>query len=91
MARPKWSRKVRVTATLPSDMVKALDQATKRRGLSSRSQALEVALARWLREHRRREIERDVEAYYRALTAAEKQEDREWAQFASRATRRLWD
>ena len=91
MAPQERSRKVRVTATLPSDMVKALDRATKRRGLSSRSRALEVALAHWLREHRRREIEGGVEAYYRSLTTAEKREDREWAQFASRSNRRLWD
>jgi metal-responsive CopG/Arc/MetJ family transcriptional regulator len=72
-------------------MVKALDQTTKRRGLSSRSRALEVALTHWLRETRWREIEREVEAYYRSLTAMEKREDREWAQFASRSNRRLWD
>ena len=91
MARREQSRKVRVTATLPSDMVKALDQTTKRRGLSSRSRALEVALTHWLRETRRREIEREVEVYYRSLTATEKREDHEWAQFASRSNRRLWD
>jgi metal-responsive CopG/Arc/MetJ family transcriptional regulator len=91
MARREQSRKVRVTATLPSDMVKALDQTTKRRGLSSRSRALEIALTHWLRETRRREIEQEVEAYYRSLTAMEKREDREWAQFASRSNRRLWD
>jgi metal-responsive CopG/Arc/MetJ family transcriptional regulator len=91
MARRGQSRKVRVTATLPSDMVRALDLTTKRRGLPSRSRALEVALTHWLRETRRREIEREVEAYYRSLTATEKREDREWAQFASRSNRRLWD
>lgn len=91
MARQKPARKVRVTATLDSNMVQALDQATKRYGLSSRSQALEVALMHWLREQRRQEIERDTEAYYRTLTAREKREDREWAEFASHAARRLWD
>ena len=91
MARREHSRKVRVTATLPSDMVKALDQTTKRRGLSSRSRALEVALTHWVRETGRREIEREVEAYYRSLTAMEKREDRDWAKFASRSNRRLWD
>jgi len=91
MARREQSRKVRVTATLPTDMVKALDQTTKRRGLSSRSRALEVALTHWLRETRRREIEREVETYYRSLTTTEKREDREWARFASRSNRRLWD
>ena len=91
MARREQSRKVRVTATLPADMVKALDQTTKQRGLSSRSRALEAALTHWLRETRRREIEGQVEAYYRSLTVVEKREDREWTKFASRSNRRLWD
>lgn len=91
MLNRECSRKVRVTATLDSEMVKALDRATKRRGLSSRSQALEAALTHWLREQRRREIEGEIEAYYRAQTPAEKREDREWTRLASRVARRLWD
>lgn len=78
MLNRERSRKVRVAATLDSEMVRALDQATKRRGLSSRSQALGAALTHWLREQRRREIEGEIEAYYRAQTPAEKREDREW-------------
>ena len=84
-------RKVRVTATLDQGMVEALDRAAKQHGLASRSQALETALAHWLREQRRQEIERETEAYYRSLTPAEKREDREWVRFASRVAARLWD
>lgn len=91
MIHRERSRRVRVTATLDSDMVKALDQATKRRGFSSRSQALEVALTHWLQEQRRREIEREMEAYYRSLTPAEKRENREWTQLVARAAKRRWD
>lgn len=84
-------KRVRVTATLDQDIVEALDRATKRGGLASRSQALEAALARWLREQQRSEIEREVEAYYRSLTEEERREDREWARYASHAARRLRD
>ena len=85
MARREESRKVRVTATLPADIVKALDQVAKQHGVPSRSQAVEAALAHWLREQRRRTIEGEMEAYYRSLTPAEKRENREWIRFVARA------
>lgn len=92
MTRREHARRVRVTATLSADIVKSLDEAAKRRGLPSRRRALEAALIHWwLREQRRRVIEREVEAYYRALPAAEKREDREWSRFAFTANRRLWE
>jgi metal-responsive CopG/Arc/MetJ family transcriptional regulator len=85
------ARKVRVTATLDRDMVEALDRAAKRHRLGSRSQALEAALKHWLREQRQREIDREIEAYYRSLTPSEKREERQWARFSSRVAARLWD
>ncbi len=91
MVRPDRLRRVRVTATLDPDVVKALDQATRRRGLSSRSQALEVALTHWLLEQRKREIEQEMEAFYRSLTPEEKRENREWTRFVARAAKRRWD
>lgn len=71
------------------DMNKALDDLAKRRGLSSRSRALEAALSYWLAEQERRRVEEEVEAYYRGRTSPEKREDREWAEFASRSARHL--
>lgn len=91
MTRQERSRKVRVTATLDSEVVKALDQATRQSGLSSRSQAVETAVTHWLLEQKKREIEREMEAYYRSLTPAEKRENREWTRFVARAARRRWD
>jgi len=91
MAGRRRARKVRVTATIDQGMVEALDRAAKRRGLVSRSQALETALTHWLREQEQRDIEREIEAYYRSLTPAEKREHREWAEFSSRQAARLWD
>lgn len=91
MGRQARARKIRVTATLDPEMVKALDQAATRHGLTSRSQALETALAHWLREQRRQEIEREMEAYYRSLTRAEKRENQEWTQFVARSASRRWE
>jgi metal-responsive CopG/Arc/MetJ family transcriptional regulator len=91
MAPREGSRKIRVTATLDADIVKALDQAAKQHGVSSRSRALEAALVHWLREQRRRKIETEMEAYYRSLTPAEKRENREWTRFVARAASRRRD
>ena len=91
MAAQRRSRRVRVTATLDKGMVEALDRTAKQQRLGSRSQALEAALKHWLREQRQREIDREIEAYYRSLTPAEKREEREWAKFSSRVAARLWD
>ena len=83
------ARKLRITATVDPNTVAALDRLIKKAGLSSRSKAVEVALSYWLAEQRCRETEREIEAYYRSLTPAEKDEDREWARFASRQAGRL--
>jgi len=77
------ARKLRISATVGPSTVAALDRLVKKAGLSSRSKAVEVALSYWLAERRHRETEREIEAYYRSLTPAEKDEDREWARFAS--------
>ena len=70
------------------ETVAALDRAVKTRGLSSRSKALETALNHWLTEHKRQQIEREIEEYYRSRNVREKGEDREWARFASRQAAR---
>jgi len=83
------TRRLRVTASLGAGVVRALDELARRRGLSSRSQAVEEALSYWLAEQERRRVEKEVEAYYRGLAGAEKREDAEWADFASRSARHL--
>jgi Arc/MetJ-type ribon-helix-helix transcriptional regulator len=87
MGRP--SRRVPVTASLETGVVRALDDLAKRRGLSSRSRAVEEALSYWLAEQERRRVEQDVEAYYRGLSGPERGEEAEWARFASRSARHL--
>lgn len=83
------THKLRVTASLDAGVVKALDNLAKRRGLPSRSRALEAALSYWITEQERRRVEEEVEAYYRARTGREKREDKEWAEFTSRSSRHL--
>lgn len=83
------TQRVRVTASLNAGMIRALDNLAKRRGLSSRSRALEVALSYWLAEQEQRRVEEEVEAYYKSRTNEEKKEDREWAAFASKSPWRL--
>jgi metal-responsive CopG/Arc/MetJ family transcriptional regulator len=83
------THRLRVTASLDAGVVKALDDLAKRRGLPSRSRALEAALSYWLAEHERRRVEEEVEAYYRGRTGPEKREDREWTEFTSRSSRHL--
>jgi len=83
------TQRLRVTASLNAGMIKALDELAKRRGLSSRSRALETALSYWLAEQERRRVEEEVEAYYRGRTDTEKREDKEWAAFSSRSLGRL--
>jgi metal-responsive CopG/Arc/MetJ family transcriptional regulator len=89
MPRRAQPRKVRVTAALDAEMLKTLDRVARQQGLSSRSQALEAALAHWLKEQARRRIENETEAYYRGLNESERREDREWTNLASRAAARL--
>lgn len=91
MANRRRTRRVRVTATLDQAVVEALDRAAKQHRLRSRSQALEAALKHWFREQKQREIDREIEAYYRSLTPAERREHKEWTDLASRQAARLWD
>jgi metal-responsive CopG/Arc/MetJ family transcriptional regulator len=87
--RMRSSHKVRVTVSIADELVAALDRQVAERRAPSRSAALE----RWLREGRRREIERRLEestiAYYEELTAAERAEDAAMARGLSAAARRL--
>ena len=70
--------------SIAPEMLKALDRAIRKVGFPSRSHALEATLDHWLAQHRQQQIERETEVYYQSLTAQEKREDREWAEFASR-------
>jgi metal-responsive CopG/Arc/MetJ family transcriptional regulator len=80
--------RVKISVSLPSDLVSKIDRVA-RRDARSRSRVLEA----WLRAAARTEAERELEAatiaYYESLTAEERDEDTQLAMASSRATRRL--
>ena len=82
------SPRVKISVSLPRDLVARIDQAAREQ-TRSRSRVLED----WLRSGNRRGVERELElataAYYDSLTPAEDGEDRAVAGALSRAARRL--
>ena len=40
---------------------------------------------------KKREIEKDIEAYYLSLTEKEKKEDRGWTKIAAESVKRTWN
>jgi metal-responsive CopG/Arc/MetJ family transcriptional regulator len=83
--------KAKITLTLSSDVVRQLDALARAPQARSRSQLVEEALRRWLDERVQENIERQTEEYYRSLSPAEREQDREWAALAAEAARHLWD
>ncbi len=84
-------RKVKVTASLDPDIVKAMDEYIKRFNLRSRSQLIEKALRAWQKEAKKRMLEKQVEAYYRAISDDEREDDRQWCETAAQSASRLWE
>jgi len=65
--------------TLAPETVRWLDHAVAEGRYASRSEAVGEALAGWVREESSRARDSEIDAYYDALTAAEVEEDQEWA------------
>ena len=82
--------KAKVTVTLSPDVVRRLDALRQGREARSRSQLIEEALRRWLEERVQKDLERQTEEYYRSLSPAEQEEDKEWSAIAAEAATRLW-
>lgn len=83
-------RKTKLTVTISGDVVNEIDEIAKEKGIP-RSQAIEEMLRDWLLKSKRREIEKDIEAYYLSLTEKEKKEDREWTKIAAESVKRTWN
>ena len=62
------SAKVKVTASLDAELVRAIDEFLKESGDRSRSQLIEDALRKWQKEQKRQEIESQIEEYYLSLS-----------------------
>lgn len=84
------STKTKITVTLSPEVVRKLQSISDARSCS-RSLLVEEALQRWFREHAQKELETQVEEYYRALSKAEREEDRQWTRIAAKSAKRLWD
>jgi metal-responsive CopG/Arc/MetJ family transcriptional regulator len=85
------SVKVKVTASLDAELVKAIDEFLKESGDRSRSQLIEDALRKWQKGQKREEIESQIEEYYLSLSDKEREEDRNWREIATQSAHHLWD
>ncbi len=85
------SRRPKITITLSPEVADRLNALAAVGGRRSRSRLVEEALRRWLDEKARQNLDRQTEEYYRSLSAAEQDEDKEWAALASDGARRLWE
>lgn len=83
--------KSKITVTLSPDLVRQLDAILSSPEAGSRSRLVEEALRQWLHDHARRELEREMEQYYRSLPKDELKEDQQWSKIAARSAGRLWD
>jgi hypothetical protein len=57
---------------------------------ASRSEIVEMALERWLRDRRLESLSNAIEAYYRARTKSEQKDDAEWAAISASAVNETW-
>jgi len=82
--------KAKLTITISSDVASKIDEIAKEKG-APRSQVMEEMLRDWLLKSKKREIEKNIEAYYLSLTETEKKEDRKWTKIATESARRTWN
>jgi len=82
--------KVKVTASLDAELVKAIDESLKNIKVRSRSQLIEDILLSWHKEQKMRELERQVEEYYLSLSNKDREEERKWDEIAAQSAHHLW-
>jgi metal-responsive CopG/Arc/MetJ family transcriptional regulator len=85
------SVKVKVTASLDSGLVKAMDDYLKESETRSRSKLIEDILHHWHKEQKRRKLEAQIEEYYLSLSREEQEEDQQWCDIAARSAHLLWE
>lgn len=83
--------KVKVTTTIDSELVEAIDKYLKGEKGCSRSKLIEDILHSWYQEKRKKEIEEKTEDYYRSLSEKEKKEEEDWDRIVAEAARRVWE
>ena len=85
------SVKVKVTASLDPDLVKAIDGYLKESKARSRSQLIEDVLRSWHMEQKKRKLEGEIEQYYLSQSDGERKEDQEWTDIAAQSIHHLWE
>ena len=83
--------KRRVTISLDPVLLAAVDQRVDRSAGDSRSAVIESVLRDWSKMRRFEQFEREIEAYYYSLSAAEQEEDRQWTRGVAADSKRLWE
>lgn len=90
MSSPKALRKAKLTITISEDIASDINKFVKEKGFP-RSQVMEEMLREWIKEFKRKEIEKGIETYYQSLDKEEKVEDKEWASMSSENAKRTWN
>jgi len=85
------SAKVKVTASLDPDLVKAIDGYLRESKARSRSQLIEDVIRSWHMEQKKRKLEYEIEQYYLSLSDGERKEDQEWTDIAAQSIHHLWE
>ena len=83
--------KIKVTASLDTELVKAIDAYLDQSNIRSRSRLIENVLRSWYQQQKKREIESQTEQYYLSLSDEERKEDREWTEIAAKSAEHLWE
>ncbi len=83
--------KIKVTASLDTELVKAIDAYLNQSNIRSRSRLIENILRSWYHQQKKREIESQTEQYYLSLSDEEREEDREWVKTAAKSAEHLWE
>ncbi len=83
--------KVKVTASLDGELVKAIDEFLGKFKTRSRSKFIEDVLRNWHKEQKKQEVERQIEEYYLSLSNEEQEEDRDWREIAAKSAHLLWE
>ena len=84
------SLKIKVTASLDADLVKAIDGYLKESKAQSRSQLIEGVIRSWLMDQKKKKLEGEIEQYYLSLSDGERNEDQEWTDVAAKSIHHLW-
>ena len=85
------SEKIKVTLSLDSHLVTAIDAWIQQTDAKSRSALVESILREWYQTQQQQKLEQDTEAYYLTLSDEEQEENQQWTQLTANQMAHLWD